>query len=155
MPALLGSKGCCSHCRTAAEWWALKERRIQTGGPAPSHQPLLMDPEETQDEKAQGPEMRIRGMISVSSNSCTFPYVESPQFLSLRYLVFFNSNLLMFWLSDLCCKNSYISWLPPSLPPVPHHPCLFGTFSQSYLWAIVLILLPVKLNLQLSLCAFF
>ena len=67
------------------------------------------NPEETQDEKAQGPEMRIRGMISVSSNSCTFPYVESPQFLSLRYLVFLNwQSSLMFRLSAPFVANFYI-----------------------------------------------
>ena len=35
-----------------------------------------------------------------------------------------NSNLLMFQLPGLCCKNSYISWLPS---------CLFGAVSKSYL----------------------
>lgn len=62
---------------------------------------------------------------------------KSTQFLNLRYLFFFfffNSNLLVFWLSDLCCKNSCVSWLPPSLTPAPHHhPCLFGTVSHCYL----------------------
>ena len=35
---------------------------------------------------------------------------------------FINSNLLMFRLPGLCCKNSYVSWLPP---------CIFGAVSQS------------------------
>ena len=37
---------------------------------------------------------------------------KSPKFLNLRYLVLIISNLFMFWLPSLCCKNSYVSWLP-------------------------------------------
>ena len=35
-----------------------------------------------------------------------------------------NSNLFIFWLPGLCCKNSYVSWLCP---------CLSEAVSQSYL----------------------
>ena len=40
------------------------------------------------------------------------------------WLPLVNNNLLMFRLPGLCCKNSYIPWLPP---------CLFGAVPQSYL----------------------
>ena len=30
---------------------------------------------------------------------------ENAKFINLRYLVFFNSNLLMFWLPRFCCKT--------------------------------------------------
>ena len=56
--------------------------------------PLTGHPEETQDEKAQdtGPtqraEVQSKGMISVSPDSCIFPYRKALN--SLRCLVFFN-----------------------------------------------------------------
>ena len=45
------------------------------------------------------------------------PYIQekSSKFLNLRYLVFFNSNLLKFWLPCLCYKNHHISWSLPYL----------------------------------------
>ena len=49
---------------------------------------------------------------------------KSAEFLNSRCLVFFNSNLLMLCLPHLCCKNSYIPWLPP---------CLFGAAPPSYM----------------------
>ena len=71
------------------------------------------------------------------------------------WLSLINSNLLMFLLPGLCCKNSYISWLTPS----PSSPCLFGAVSQSYLRCCVLCLSPqkvrqIKHNSQLLDCAF-
>ena len=51
-------------------------------------------------------EVHMKGMISVSPDSCIFPYTESTKFLNLGYLVFFNDNLLMFRLPALCCKTS-------------------------------------------------
>ena len=58
---------------------------------------------------------------------------------SLTWDVWFsliNSNLLMFRLPGLCCKNSYIYWIPAPTPPPT--PCLFGAVSQSYLRCYVL-----------------
>ena len=56
----------------------------------------------------------------------SFQGLRRTEFLSLRYLVFFNRNLSMFWLPSLCCKNSDISWL------------LFGAVPQSYLRGCIL-----------------
>ena len=55
----------------------------------------MMIPEETQDMKnteywPQIAEVHIKGMISISPDSCIFPYMESAKFLNFRYLVFFN-----------------------------------------------------------------
>ena len=53
--------------------------------------------------------------------------IHSKVLNSLTWDIWFsliNSNLLIFWFSGLCCKNSYISCLPSSL---------FGAVLQSYL----------------------
>ena len=44
----------------------------------------------TQRSKPQGAELHIKGMISLSPNSCIFPYKKGAKFLNLSYLVFFN-----------------------------------------------------------------
>ena len=46
------------------------------------------------------------------------------KFFKLRYLVFFNGDLLMFQLPNLCSKNSYMPW------PLPD---LLGAVSRNYL----------------------
>lgn len=54
---------------------------------------------------------------------------------SLTWAILFSlikSNFLMFWLC-VCCKNSYISWLPP---------LTFPAISQSYLRCCILGLSP-------------
>ena len=48
-------------------------------------------------------------MISVSPVICILHTQKSAKLINLRCLVFFNSNLSMFWLPGLCCKNSYIT----------------------------------------------
>ena len=60
LPAISVNKGCHSHQATTLQplWqWALRELRIETGCPPSSGQllqpPLMVHPEETQDEKAQ------------------------------------------------------------------------------------------------------
>ena len=57
--------------------------------------------------------VHIKEMISMNPGSCIFPYIEK----CLNSLIWdiwpslMNSNLLMFWLSGFCCKNSSISCL--------------------------------------------
>ena len=51
---------------------------------------------------------------------------KSTKFLNLIYLVFFNSNLLIFQLPGLYYKNFYISW-------VPHPLSLLSNSSRIYL----------------------
>ena len=60
---------------------------------------------------------------------------------------FINNNLLTFWLPTLLLQSSYISWILP-LPPL-------RVFWNAVSWAAVLILPQIKLNSQLSRCAFF
>ena len=62
-----------------------------------------------------------------------------------------SSNILMFWLLGLCCRNSYVSWLLA---------CLFGAVPQGYLRGYVLGLSSqgvrqIKQNSQLWGCCFF
>ena len=66
-------------------------------------------------------------------------------------ICFFNNKLLLFWLPGLCCRNSYISWVPL---------CLFGVISQSDLRCYVCSLSPqfcqlTDNNFQLVNCTFF
>ena len=70
----------------------------------------MVSPEETQAVKTgfwpQIVEGHIKEIISVSPDSCNFPYIESAKFLNLGYLVAFNyKNILMFMLPALCCKS--------------------------------------------------
>ena len=48
-----------------------------------------------------------------------------------------SSNILMFWLLGLCCRNSYVSWLLA---------CLFGAVPQGYLRGYVLGLSSLKMS---------
>ena len=57
----------------------------------------------------QTDEMHIKGMISISPDSLIFPYINFLTWDACFSLI--NNNLFMFWLPDLCCKNSCISWL--------------------------------------------
>ena len=55
----------------------------------------------------------VRGMKSVSSDSCILPYMDSTEFLDMSSFplvtgIFWCSHYLAF-----CCKNSYMSWLYP------------------------------------------
>ena len=54
-------------------------------------------------------EVHIKGMISVSPDSCIFPYIENTKFLHLSYLVsLISSNLLMFPPTCPLLQDSYI-----------------------------------------------
>ena len=68
--------------------------------------------------------MLIKGMISMSPDSCVFHTQKSAKFTNLRWLVFFSSNLLKFQLPGPCGETSCASWLLPYL---------FGAVPQSYL----------------------
>ena len=56
----------------------------------------------------------MKGMISVSPDSCIFPYIEKP-LNSLTWDIWFpliNNNLLLFRLPALCVKFLYNPALP-------------------------------------------
>ena len=81
-----------------------------------SHQPL--QPEGSQDGKEENTflaiEVHIKGMISMSPDSCIFTE-KNAEFIHVRCLVFFNSNLLKFQTTWPLMQNFYISWLLPYL----------------------------------------
>jgi len=60
-------------------------------------------------------EMHVKRMISMSPDSCIFPYIEKCWILNLRFLVFFDSQK-HFWWSDYLpfVVNFYINWLFPA-----------------------------------------
>ena len=81
----------------------------------------------------QTAEVPVKGMILVSASSRIFSYIEKCQITWDAWFSLINSNLLIFWLPDLCCKNSCISKPLPSL---------LGPVSQRYLREYVLGLSP-------------
>ena len=81
-------KGCCSHQAVTLQppgRWALRELRMETGCLPSSSQPLKPTPNsvpwgdsgwESTGHWPQMAEVQIKGMISVSPDSCTFPCIE-------------------------------------------------------------------------------
>ena len=138
--------------------WALRKLRMERRCPPAVSSlqcTLAVHLEEAQDEKAEEPGPRLLRCMSkewVTRMGQSPSYTQkSTKSLNLRYLVFFNNNLLLFWLPGLCCRNSYTSWVPL---------CLFGVISQSDLRCYVRSLSPqfcqvFDNNFQLLNCTFF
>ena len=60
------------------------------------------------------PEVCIKGMISMNPDSHLPIHRKALNFLTWdTYFSFINSNLWMFWLPGLCCKNPYNILAPP------------------------------------------
>ena len=75
-------------------------------------------------------EMHMKGMISVSPASCSFPYTLNSLIWDIWFSLI-NNHLLMFRLLALCCRTSiYPGFLPTSSEQ----------FSQGYLRCCLLIL---------------
>ena len=83
-PAISVNKRCCSHQATTDTYMVgLRELRMETKGCLPSHcsHPLIVDPEAfpgwiKAEKWPQIAEVHIKGMISVSPDSCIFLYKE-------------------------------------------------------------------------------
>ena len=135
LPAISVNKGCCSHQAITLQlpqWWA--EPRIEIGCLPSRHQPLRPPPP-LQRCTLRRLRMRKHRILAPDSwgahqrNDFSEPRllhlpIHRKVLSSLTWDVrfsFINSNLLMFRLPGLCCKNSSISWLLPDL---------FGTISQ-------------------------
>ena len=156
LPAKSVNKGCCSlqaNTLQPPHIWALREFRLEPGCLPSSHQTLKPHPKEASWRDSRWERTRHwPKRAEVHSN------FREPRLLhlsiyrkvlnSLTWDIWFsliNSNRLMFQLSGLCFKNSYISWLLP---------CLFRAIPYNYLRGCVLGLIPwfcrwIKHNSQL------
>ena len=126
LPAISVNKGCCGHQAITLQqlWqWALRELRTETEC-LPSNHRLRSHPLTVTLRRLR---MRKKNKILAPDGWCTY---QRNDFSELRLLHLFihrrvlnsltwdpwfsllNSNFLMFWVPGLCCKNSYISWLP-------------------------------------------
>ena len=95
-PVISVSKGCCSHQTLQSSSNGVLWRN--SGWKITGHW-------------SQIAEVHIKEIISVSPDSCIFPYTEKHQIPWDTWFSLMNSNLLRVWLPDFCYKNSYISWL--------------------------------------------
>ena len=132
MLALLGNKGCCSHCITAGEWWALKEHRTQTGGPPPGHQPL-------QPPHADGPWEDSRWESTRSWDMCQRNDISELKLLhlpihrkALSSLIWDSwfSFTVIFWCFDYLMFVAKTPIYPGFLPPCPRFPTTLASLEQ-------------------------
>ena len=118
--------------------WTLRELRIETGCPVFSSQPLLPPRWGTQRVRTR----KHRILVPEGWGAHQMDDFSKPLHLpicrevlnSLTWDVLFsliNSDLVIFPLPGLCCKNSYISWLLPYLfGAVLMRGCILGLSSQ-------------------------
>ena len=127
-------------------WWALRElggrqgarhQPLAAAAPCPPQQGLWGDPLPPAAVPPRRPgvrmagfwpqtaEVQIKGMVSVSPDSCTYLPIHSKVLNSLTWDVWLSligSHLLLFHAADLCCRNSWISWPLPcffrAVPPL-------------------------------------
>ena len=98
-----------------------KKERLLSVQPSELQPLRMLSPEEAQDVRntacwPQRAEMYIKGMISVSPDSCHTQ--KSTRFLNLGYLVFFNLQKTCY-VQTTCplLQSFYITWLLPTTPP--------------------------------------
>ena len=138
LPAISGNRGCCRHqAITLQPPWVVSPEGTQDGNrmPAIKQSVTAATPKHA---PWGGLRMRKHRILAPESwgayqrNDFSEPRllhlpIHRKALNSLTWDVWFsliNSNLLMFWPLGLCCKNSHIPWLLPSL---------FRSVPQSYL----------------------
>ena len=131
----ISKQGCHSHSNfdpPNANFWALRGTRKQNNTydlAALRLQPLpTVSTEEKHRILAQIAEMHMKGMISMSPDSCTFPYIEKRKVPNTWFSLIHKNT---FWCSDYLpfVSDFYVTWL--SVPPPP--PTSLEQFSQGYL----------------------
>lgn len=99
-------------------WWTLRDSSMETSGRT------IAKPSSTTDSPSGASwgdsgwkrtrywhwiaKLHSKWMISLSPDSCFFCYKKKAKFIHVRWLVFSNSNLLMFWLPAFVAKFLYI-----------------------------------------------
>ena len=133
LPAILVNNRCGSHQAIIfqrCQQWALGGLGMETWCP-PSNQTLQPLPDvplgkpQMRNHRTLAPEsweVHMEAMISASPDVSIFSYRDSPTWDVWFSLI--NSNLFIFWLPGLCCKNPCAPWILPCLSEAVSQSCL-------------------------------